>query len=149
MLLWTWALYAGGGHANYYYNNTSWNLVKFQPESPAWKRYGFLREFLARMDLGPMAPDNELTRRGMCLAECGRQYFIFLPEGGDDMVDLAAVPRSVELNVTWMDVFSGERAKAVIKDTSFRTSLKNPFPGSANPCAIYVRANSGKSERGQ
>jgi len=149
ILLWTWALYAGGGHANYYYNNTSWNLVKFKPESPGWERYGFLREFLARMDLGPMVPDNELTRRGMCLAEYGHQYFIFLPEGGDDLVDLAAVPPFVELTATWLDIFSGEYAEAVIKETSFRTSLKNPLSVKANPCAVYVRRNSANSGRGQ
>ena len=97
-----------------------------------------LREFLTQMELGPMVPDNELTRRGMCLAEYGRQYFIFLPEGGNDIVDLATVKPSAELSATWMDIFSGEQATAAIK---------NPLPQTNNPCAIYVRSNPGDPGR--
>jgi hypothetical protein len=142
LLLWTWALYAGGGHANYYYNNTSWNLVKFWPESPGWERYGFLRQFLNLIDLRPMVPDNELARRGMCLSEYGRQYFVFLPEGGDDILDLAMVKPPAELAATWMDIFTGERARAVVKEPKFRTGLKNPLPNPTNPCVFYIQAAS-------
>ena len=142
LLLWTWAIYAGGAHANYYYNNTSWNLVKFWPESPGWGRYGFLRDFLELMDLRPMVPDNELTRRGMCLAEYGRQYFVFLPEGGDDIIDLATVKPSMKLIATWMNIFTGERASVIVEEPKFRTGLKNPLPSPGNPCVFYIQATS-------
>ncbi len=139
LLIWTYALYAGGAHANYYYNNTAWNLVKFRPEPESWKRYGHLRKFLDMMDLAPMVPDNEFAWRGMCLAECGRQYFVFLPEGGDETLDLAAVPAGKRVQLTWMDIFTGKTARASIKGHGFRKSLKNPLPKRAAPCAVYAK----------
>lgn len=34
VLKWTYALYAAGAYANYYYDNTSWDLIKFEPDPP-------------------------------------------------------------------------------------------------------------------
>ena len=140
LLIWTYALYSGGAYANYYYNNTSWNLVKFTPEPESWKRYRHLRDFLEMMDLGPMVPDNEFVHRGMCLAEQGRQYFIFLPEGGDESVDLTAVGENAAVRCTWMDIFTGKRIQAGLNERNFRTPLANALPDKAHPCAIYVKA---------
>jgi len=139
LLIWAYALYAGGGHANYYYNNTSWNLVKFRPEPPSWRRYGYLRGFLDRMDLRGMAPDNDFSRNGMCLARCGRRYFVFLPEGGDDVLDLAAVDAR-PLECRWMDILTGKIVCARLRGGSFLTPLKNPLPDTTQPCAVYLEA---------
>jgi hypothetical protein len=139
MLIWTYALYAGGAYANYYYNNTSWNLVKFSPEPESWVRYRCLRDFLEMMDLGPMVPDNEFVSRGMCQAEMGRQYFIFLPEGGDESADLSAVPSASTAKAVWMDIFTGKRASVVLDQFGFRTPLANPLPDKSHPCAVYIK----------
>jgi hypothetical protein len=140
MLIWTYALYAGGAFANYYYNNTSWNLVKFTPEPESWVRYRYLRDLLEAMDLGPMVPDNEFVERGMCLAERGRQYFIFLGEGGDESADLGAIPPNYTTRCAWMDIFTGKKVSSVIRERGFRVALANPLPDKTHPCAIYIDA---------
>ncbi len=139
MLIWTYAIYAGGGHANYYYNNTSWNLVKFSPEPESWRRYRYLRDLLNMMDLGPMAPNNGLVERGMCLAEPGRQYFIFLPEGGGESVDLSTVPQKAQVRCAWTDIFTGKTVQVSIQDCKAKTALTNPLPDKTQPCAVYIK----------
>ena len=139
LLIWCYAIYAGGGYPNYYYNNTSWNLVKFNPQPPSWRRYRYLRDFVEMMDLGPMAPDNEFARRGMCLAQPGRQYYVFLPEGGDEVLDLACVEPGRAITATWMDIYTGRRARTKVDERKFATPLANPLPDKKAPCAVYVR----------
>ena len=138
VLVWTWAIYLGGGHPCYYYNNTSWDLVRFLPEPPGWKRYRFLADFLARFDLGPMTPRNELVRDGFCLAEEGKQYLAFLPEGGDLVIDLAGVGKGAPLRCEWLDAFTGEKAAGRIGELRFASAVKNPLPEEGNPCAVSV-----------
>ena len=138
ILLWTWAIVLGGGYPTYYYNNTAWDLVKFEPEPPGWGRYRYMSAFLADVDLNRMLPDNEYVDRGYCLAEHGRQYLVFLPEGGDVALDLSAAREEDRVEVVWMDVFEGDRASAPIDGKGFSTSLVNPLPHRANPCVLYV-----------
>jgi hypothetical protein len=139
LLIWSYALYAGGAYANYYYNNTSWNLVKFSPEPKSWKQFRYLRDWLDMMDLAPMAPDNEFARHGMCLAEPGRQYYVFLPEGGDEVLDLACAHGARKIAATWMDIYTGKRVQAKVSQPQFATPLANPLSDTSSPCALYVR----------
>ena len=143
MLLWTYAILAGGAYPNYYYNNTAWDLVKFDPVPESWRRYRYLADFLGRMDLGPMAPDREYSQRGMCLAQAGRQYYVLLPEGGDDWLDLSAVSEGSTPEAAWMDIYTGQCVTAGIEKCRFQTHLKNPLDNPAHPCAIYIRAAGG------
>lgn len=139
ILVWTWAIYLGGGYPCYYYNNTSWDLVRFLPEPPGWKRYRYLVDFLAQFDLNPMTPRNELVREGFCLAEEGRQYLAFLPQGGDLTIDLTSVDKDTPVRCEWLDAFSGEKASCEIEDRHFAAVLENPLTEKGNPCAIWVR----------
>ncbi len=141
MLVWTYAIHAAGAYPGYYYNNTSWDLVKFWPEPVSWKRYRWMMDFLSAMDLRPMAPDNDFVDRGFCLAELGKQYFIFCPDGGNVRLDLTAVPEEGwTVECTWLDIFTGERASKELDAHSFRASLRNRLEYTTHPCAIYVKA---------
>jgi hypothetical protein len=138
VLVWTWAIYAGGGYPCYYYDNMAWDLVKPEPEPPGWQRYQWLAAFLARFDLNAMAPDSEFVSRGFCLTEPGRQYLIFLPRGGDVDIDLTAVNG----NPRWliMDVFTGVTIGGDLENNGFRTTIRNPLEYTTHPCAIAVMA---------
>ncbi len=138
VLLWTWAIYLGGGYPCYYYSNTAWDLVKPDPEPPGWRRYRHLAAFLARLDLGPMRPESGATGTGLCLAEPGRQYLALLPGGGDLEIDLSAVREGARADVEWMDIRSGERARSAVDNPGRATRLGNPFPGAATPCVVAI-----------
>ena len=140
MLMWTWGIYVGGGYGTYYHSNTSWDLVKFDPEPSSWHRYKYLSDFLAMMDLEAMAPDNDFVERGMCLAEPGRQYFVYLPEGGDETIDLTAAPRGSLVKCTWLDAHTGQRVENIVDGRSFTVALPNPLDEPNHPCAVYLRA---------
>ena len=139
ILMWTWSIYVGGGYATYYHNNTSWDLVKFDPVPPSWHRYKYLADFLAMMDLEPMVPDNDFVERGMCLAEPGMQYFVYLPEGGDEVIDLTAIPRGRLVKCTWLDTHTGQRVDTSVDGRNFTVNLTNSLTEPKNPCAVYIR----------
>jgi hypothetical protein len=139
MLLWTWALYAGGAYPNYYYCNTSWDVVRFYPVPPSWARFRFLADFLSLMDLNGLIPDNEYVNSGMCSAEPGQQYFVFLPEGGHAQIDLSAVKPATQLSGLWMDILTGEHVEQRIEDFSFTTGLTNPLSRLDAPCGLYLK----------
>ncbi len=139
VLRWTYAIYAGGGYPGYYYNNTSWDLVKYDPEPEGWRRYQYLADFMRDVNLNRMAPDNEYVDRGLCSAEHGRQYFVFLPEGGDVSMDLTGVARSAPLTARWMDVYTGETKEAPVGGRGFTTHLDNPFDDA--PTVLLVAAS--------
>ena len=138
MVLWTWALYVGGAYANYYYCNTSWDIVRFDPVPPSWARFRYLADFLSAMDLNRLVPDNDYVQQGMCSAESGKQYFVFLPEGGHTQIDLSAVAKDTLLTATWMDIWSGEQVTCEVSDLKFTTDLKNPLSSLDTPCAVYL-----------
>jgi hypothetical protein len=146
VLTWTWSLYASGAYAYYYYNNTAWDLIKFDPEPPGWRRYAYLRDFLASIPFNQMEPADHFADRGLCLAEPGAAYFVFLPRGGDvelNLMDLRdagwrkeSVLRDVE--ATWLDVCTGTSVTEAVSVADFRTALSNPLADRNAPCAVRV-----------
>ncbi|MBT4136276.1 MAG: DUF5060 domain-containing protein [Candidatus Latescibacteria bacterium] len=143
MLLWTWALYVGGAYANYYYCNTSWDINRFYPIPESWTRFRFLTDFLTLMDFNCLVPDNDYVDRGMCSAEPGKQYFVFLPEGGNTQIDLSTIESGANVSVVWMDIWTGERVEEDVADLKFTTGLGNPLSNSDAPCVFYLNVKAG------
>jgi len=139
MLKWTWALYAAGAYPCYYYNNTSWDLIRFEPESPGWVRYRYLRDFLEELPFNRMRADNDLVDSGYCLAETGKAYLVYLPEGGDAVIDLSAAEGSGEAACEWMDILTGTRVGAGVDSTKFITHIQNPLDDTAQAAVVAVR----------
>ena len=149
----TWALYAAGAYANYYYNNTSWDLIKFEPEGEGWPRYRYLVDFLSELPVDRMSGDNEFVERGHCLADPGSAYLVYLDDGDDLIIDLSAVRDMESLSVEWLDIYTGERrairdgdpAWSTIAErfrhghASFLTTIKNPFDDRRTPAAVAIR----------
>jgi hypothetical protein len=151
VLTWTYALYLAGAYPCYYYSNTSWDLVRFEPEPPGWQRYRLLMDLLAELPFNKMAPLNELVDRGYCLADPGDVYWIFLPEGGDAVVDLTAVPSDrgsrgqfvagdVPVQGTWMDITTGDRREVTITPEGWLTTVENPLDDTTKPCSLVITA---------
>jgi hypothetical protein len=83
--------YLAGGYHVYYYNNTAWDVVKPEPESPGAARFQQLKETLSALPYWRMEPANELAIGGTCLAIPGDVYACYsdspsegggLPPGG-------------------------------------------------------------------
>jgi hypothetical protein len=144
VLKWTWAIYLAGAYPCYYYDNVSWDLIKFEPEPPSWARYRDMKAFIDALPFNRMKGDNEFVERGLCLAEPGRVYLVYLPEGGDTSLDLSAVDDGTRLTVEWMDIFTGIRKQTGLEKESdwsgFNTALENPFDDPSQPCVLAVRA---------
>ncbi len=103
-----------------------------QPD-PYWetlrKAMGLTRTVAERMNLAAAKPHDELASSRFCLAEPGREYLVYLPQGGEVTVDLSAA--SGNLNVEWMDPVEGKITRAKPVPGGARRTLQTPFPGDA------------------
>jgi hypothetical protein len=95
---------------------------------------------------------NELVESGFCLADPGKEYLVYLPEGGDALIDLTSVPGGKgdrgqwvagDASVTgeWMDIYTGERRQAEIELSGWNTRVKNPFEDKSQPCVLVVKVS--------
>jgi len=150
VLDWTYALYLAGAYPGYYYSNTSWDLIRFEPEPEGWKRYQYLKETLDGLSFNRMESMNELVQRGYCLADPGREYLVYLPEGGDARIDLTAVPGNRgdrgqwtagddKVTGEWMDIYTGERRQIEIEASGWDTHVENPFEDKSQPCVLTIK----------
>jgi len=149
VLKWTYALYLAGAYPCYYYSNTSWDLIKFEPEPPGWARYQILMALLEQLPFNKMQPANVLVGRGYCLADPGKAYVVYLPDGGDADIDLTAIrcpigPRGQLLEsehpitAGWMDITTGERRDVEISGWSWGTRVANPFEDKEKPVVLTI-----------
>ena len=67
--------------------------------------------YATRMDLAKMLPRGDLASSGLCLADPGHEYLVYLPKGGEATVDLSG--SAGELAVEWMDAEQGTVRKVV------------------------------------
>lgn len=150
LLRWTYAFYMAGAYPGYYYSNTSWDLIRFEPEPEGWRRYRYLMDVLTSLDFNAMTPLQELVDRGYCLAIPGEQYLIYLPEGGNVSLDLTAAPAKLgergqiesldaPVKAEWMDIYTGERSVKDVESANWGTRLENPLADAKAPCVIVVR----------
>jgi hypothetical protein len=66
----------------------------------ARRAMGTTRRLAERVNLAAMRPHAELASTRYCLADAGRAYLVYLPDGGEVTVDLS--PASGTLTVEWM-----------------------------------------------
>ena len=154
VLNWTYALYLAGAYPGYYYSNTSWDLVKFEPEPEGWKRYQYLKEILDGLSFNRMEAMNDLVESGYCLADPGKEYLLYLPEGGDAVINLSTVPAKrgdlgqwvdggAKINGEWMDIYTGERRQIEMELFGWNTNFENPFDDKSQPCILVIKATEG------
>jgi hypothetical protein len=84
-----------------------------------------------------MQADNDLAEGGMCLAEPGKAYLVYLPDGGDTVVDLSAA--SGTMACEWMEIYTGVRMTAEVEAGSFVTEIANPFDDPSQPVVLAIR----------
>ena len=107
---------------------------------PEWdgirRQMGYARTFAERMDLRTAVPHGELASTGFCLAEPGRVYLVYLPNGGRATVDLAAA--SGPLAVEWMNPADGASVDGGKVEGGASREFDAPFDGDA---VLFVSAD--------
>jgi hypothetical protein len=90
---------------------------------------GRTRACAERMNLAAAVPHAELASTGFCLADPGREYLIYLPQGGEVTVDLSGV--SGQFSTEWIHPTKGTVVPAEPTVGGSRRTLKAPSPGDA------------------
>jgi len=76
-----------------------------------------------------MTPREDLASTGYCLANPGRQYVVYLPEGGQVEVDLSVATEP--LAVEWIAPVAGTSHAGKPTAGGAKRSLQSPFRGPA------------------
>ena len=103
---------------------------RFDPKwEPIRRAMGQTLQLANRVDLAAMVPRPGLASSGYCLADPGNEYLVYLPKGGEVIVDLAS--GEGQLSVEWLNpqngaFVSGDRVKGGAK-----RSFRAPFEGQA------------------
>jgi hypothetical protein len=108
---------------------------RFDPRFELLRRnLGYALRYARKVNLAAVTPQGELASTGFCLANPGKEYLVYLPEGGEVTVDLAAVSGSVA--VEWFNPRSGETTQGQGTAGGGKCSFKPPFDGDA---VLYLR----------
>jgi hypothetical protein len=102
-----------------------------EPFDPRWepirRSLGFARELAERVDLGRMTPHDSISSTQYCLADLGAAYLVYVPAGGQAMVDLGNAQK--QFAVEWLDCTTGNDRLAEAVDGGAATEFTSPFAG--------------------
>jgi hypothetical protein len=105
---------------------------------PLWqearKAMGLTLSLAERMDLAKMTPRNDLASTGYCLAYPSAEYLIYLPRGGEVIVELTANPGPFA--VEWIHPVDGTVTPGNVVTGGDRRTFKSPLSGDA---VLYLK----------
>lgn len=97
------------------------------------------RRLAERVNLAGMTPRGDLASSAYCLANPGKEYLVYLPEGGEVTVDLSSA--AGQFVVEWLDPGTGAATSGGTVPGGRKRSVQAPFRGHA---VLYLKARSGK-----
>lgn len=103
----------------------------FDQDEAFWREMRIAREFVEAAGVWEMAPANNLTDNGFCLADPGKAYLLYAPGGGEIRLDLREAKGA--FGVTWLNPKTGEsiRAKEEVGAGDWVSIGRAPFDGDA------------------
>ncbi|MBL9179733.1 MAG: hypothetical protein JNM65_16845 [Verrucomicrobiaceae bacterium] len=105
------------------------------PQAPEIRTaLGQTRAFSEKMNLAMMTPRGELASTQYCLASPGKEYLIYLPDGGEVTVDLSQGAEFFA--VKWFDPRTGKDEQGKPVKSGGKVALQAPFEGDA---VLYLR----------
>ena len=90
---------------------------------------GVTRTLAQQAPLASMVPSDTVASSGYCLFHEGREYIVYLPEGGEVTVDLT--PARGSLKVRWVHPVSGAVTPAASVEGTSKRSFRAPWDGHA------------------
>jgi hypothetical protein len=138
---WVWRSFLRGYHV--LFMDPAWPLRGwFEPEKNTRHYPGYeegrkamtqTMHLANRVDLANLEPRPELASTGFCLAELGRTYIVYFPNGGAATLDLSAVTGT--LQVEWIDPIQGTIVSGAPLVGSKTRTLFPPF---ANDAVLFM-----------
>ncbi len=102
---------------------------------PARRAMGHTLTLARRLDLGAMVPASQLSSRYYCLANPGKEYVVYLPEGGFVLLDLSDA--AGWFAVEWIHPVAGTSvAGEPVEGGRPRMTFWSPYPEEA---VLYLR----------
>jgi hypothetical protein len=132
---WVWKGFMRGHNVLFMdpYNQEDWEFTEQgtakEALDSARRAMGETLSYATRMDLAETTPHNDLSSTGYCLANPGKEYLVYLPEGGEATVDLTSAKGS--LAVEWMRSATGEVTKGEAVEGGEKRTFRAPFAGDA------------------
>jgi hypothetical protein len=111
-----------------YAKNNTYAIVLARPAM------GHTRAYAERIDLAAMTPRNDLASTTYCLANLGREYLVYLPDGGEVSIDLTAARGAIA--VEWFNPRTGKTHVGDKVDGGAKRVFQAPFKGDA---VLYLR----------
>jgi hypothetical protein len=108
--------------------DTQWEAIRVS--------LGHTRRWAERVDLTALVPKGELASSGYCLARPGREYLVYLPEGGRANVDLSTLDGIA--STEWFDPGTGVSVEGPIVRGGGVVSLNPTFE--AGDMLLYICA---------
>ncbi len=107
----------------------------------AWAAMGHTRSYAQRVGLARMTPRSNLSSTGYVLAEPGKEYLVFKPDGGSFTVNLSNYAGTTFV-VEWFNVGTGKSIASGTKQGGSNITFTPPFSGHA---VLYLRTNTAAS----
>ena len=129
---WVWKAFLRGHNVLFMdpYDDPAWEPVLAgqrvgvrDAEAPR-RAMGHAHSYASRIDLAASRPAGELASTGYCLAVPGREYLVYLPDGGAATIDLSAAKG--RLSVEWMHPVTGKITRGEAVEGGAERTLKAP-----------------------
>ena len=102
---------------------------------PARRAMGLARRLSERVDLISMTPQSEPASTGYCLADPGREYLVYRPQGRGKEFTLILTPG--KYSVEWINPQSGKSIKS--QDHRAKTGTNTFVPPFKGPAILHLR----------
>lgn len=133
---WVWRSFLRGHNPLFMDPYDNRVLGKTPPESwePIRKTMGIAAGVAQGLDLAAAIPSEEIASSKYCLAELGRRYLVYAPEGEAVEVDLTAA--AGRLTLLWINPFTNERRSVEAVEGGERRRFSPPWKG---PAALLIQ----------
>ena len=96
---------------------------------------GFTKEYAERIDLIHMVPNSSIAFSGYCLANVGKEYLVYIPEGTTAQLDLTDAEGSFSLE--WFDPIDGVKMPGESISGGGKLTLEAPFK--SDEAVVYLK----------
>jgi hypothetical protein len=135
-----------GVYTTYYWQNTSWNIVIYDPfnenhdfQPPRFDYYKYMAQFFKKYDYNQLMPSaqkyttndkeglDNLSTGGLPLTN-GKDLFIYLiPERCENISTVLPKPESQKMEITWFNPFTGEYKEAGVRSWANWVGFSSPW----------------------
>lgn len=141
---WVWKCFARGHQPilmDWYDCKPGWPSSEISSEEQEAMRQamGHTRRYADRMNLAAMTPRDDVASTQYCLANPGKEYLIYLPDGGAVTVDLSQGKGIFA--VEWFNPRTGTVTNGGPVEGGAKAALKTPFEGDA---VVYLLTKEGE-----